>query len=179
VDQVNGVTKRIYFPRLISYYQHTKPVWLSGVSTKLAADGLVLSDDSILFLSQSIGFYYKKQNHSYVISAIHPSFWNYLSISLGLYFEDFRTVSLDRLFADIKKNLRLRITPPMLEVPKELISEVLDEKLGNIPCMLLVVGVTSDDEALVLIHPSKPSYFTLDRSVLENWQTKQHGTFIC
>ena len=162
---------RILFPRLIQYHRPTDPLWLSGTRNKLAADGLDLSAPLLLLLAGGTEFYYRsyRSPHSggvLSVSAKSPHAWRHLSVALGLYLEDFRTVDPERLYGDIKKNLLLRVAPPMLEVPAALFRDSLTGDADGRDLMLLVAGFTADDSALILIHPQRPEYLTMPLDLL-------------
>ncbi|MEY9975864.1 hypothetical protein [Lysinibacillus sp. RC79] len=161
--------EKIYFPKLLTFHETSNNILISAVRTKLAADGLRISPSLLLLLGQGIDFFYqsKKDKEKFVGNAFaaNPQLLRDLCLPLGLYLEDFRTIDIRRLQLDIKRNLLLRVAPPMLELPGYL----LGREFELYPKVLtLVAGLSEDESKIILLHPTRKEYLSIDYSSLSN-----------
>ncbi|MCS1391371.1 hypothetical protein NXZ77_07290 [Lysinibacillus boronitolerans] len=160
--------EKIYFPKLLTFHEESNNVLISAVRTKLAADGLRVSPALLLLLGGGIDFFYRShidegKNESYA-SAVNPHFLRDLCLPLGLYLEDFRTIDIRRLQQDIKRNLLLRVAPPMIEIPGCMLNSADLEIYPRI--LMLVAGLSEDESELIVVHPMKRDYLRIAYSSL-------------
>jgi hypothetical protein len=159
--------RRIYFPGLLPHHQPAQLVWLNAVRTKLAAEGYQCSEPVLLLFGQSIDFYYRsfRVDGCWNLSAKSPQLLQNLAASLGMYLEDFHTERLDRLYEEVRKTLSLYWLP-MIEVSSRCFGDAARSPAVVPDLLLLITGLSTDGQALIVLHPERQEYVHLSRALL-------------
>lgn len=159
---------RIYFPRIKQYFIKNEDIKFNAIINKLAFDKLNLTESEVFILAKEFQVSYCKSSKYEINTKSSCSEMN-LSYSLGIYIENFYNSSFDEFKELIIKNIKMRIAPPMISIPINILKDYISIKDLNIDeVLLLAVGISKDMESLVLISPLTGEYFNITFNDINN-----------
>jgi hypothetical protein len=157
----------IYFSRAGANWKKTETIALNSIYNKLKYDGLYFTESELKLIA---GFYevsYLSKNKGY-LDFVSKNPVNNLSFTLGIYVEQFYNDDFQELKRLVIKNLKMRISPPMLYFPVDLLSRyniTFDSFLNEV--LLLNVGYEEMGDILIFVNPINGEYLNISFSDIQ------------